>query len=80
MALLILGGKDAFSMMAALRWDTVNNLATYKEGIVPCASRAVILALSLSLDAIAEDTHNHLIRMRLRSKSFFAVYILLISP
>ena len=41
------------------------------------ASRAVILALSLSLDVITKDTHNHLIRMWLRFKSFFAVYILL---
>ena len=80
MALLILGGEGAFSIIAALRQDTVNDLATHGEDIVPCASRAVTLALSLSLDAIAADTYSHLIRMRLRSKSFFAAYILLISP
>ena len=66
--------------MAALRQDTINDLATHEESTVPYASRAAILALSLSLDVIAEDTHNHLIGMWLRSKSFFAVYILLISP
>ena len=66
--------------MAALRRDTVDDLAAHGESTVPCASRAATLALSLSLDVIAEDTHNYLIGMRLRSKSFFAVYILLISP
>ena len=47
---------------------------------MPYTSYTVTLALSLSLNAIAEDTYNHLIRVWLRSRSFFTVYILLISP
>ena len=49
--------------MAALRQDIINNLATYGESIIPYASSAATLALSLSLDAITEDTYSHLIRM-----------------
>ena len=76
MALPIPRGKGVFSVMAALRRDTVDDLAPHGEDTVPCASRAATLALSLplSLDTIAEDTHSDLIRMRIRSRNFFAIY------
>ena len=61
--LFISGEKGAFFIIVTLRRDTINNLATYKENIVLYISYIIISALSLSLDIIAKNIYNYLIRI-----------------